>query len=236
MHGIAICWWPIHVEKFFAMGSGPMRALRGKEKVLVELELTDEADFAVGVLECDDIPSDEACQQIAAECRVSPSKLILCVAPTRSIAGVMQVVARSIETSLHKLFELGFDLRSIVSGHGTAPIAPPAIDFAEGIGRTNDSILYGGHVTLWVHADDEAVSTCVNQVPSGNSKDWGRPFLNIFRDYQYDFYKVDPGLFSPAVLSVHNLKTGRSWRFGSFRPDVLSESFKEQLESPPSMA
>lgn len=217
--------WPISVGKFFAMGSGPMRALRGKEKVLVELGLTEEADVAVGVLECDKIPSDEVCQWIAQECRIEPRNLTLCVAPTRSLAGGIQVVARSIETSLHKLFELNFDLTTIVSAHGSAPLSPPSVDFAKGIGRTNDAILYGGQVTLWVDSEDDLIEQCAAKVPSGGSKDWGRPFFDIFREYNFDFYKVDPGLFSPAVISIHNLRSGRTWRYGSFRSDVLNESF-----------
>ena len=217
--------WPVQVEKFFAMGSGPMRALRGREHVLDSLKLVEESSEAVGVLECDKLPTDLVCQKIAEECRVDCDKLTLCVAPTRSIAGTIQVVARSVETSLHKLFELGFDLREIISAHGSAPLSPPARDFAEGIGRTNDAILYGGRVTLWVDTEDSRIDAIGAKVPSGGSKDWGRPFAEIFRDYEFDFYKVDPGLFSPAEINFYNLRTGRVWRFGSLRADVLQKSF-----------
>ncbi len=217
--------WPVQVEKFFAMGSGPMRALRGREHVLDSLKLVDDSLEAVGVLECDKLPTEAVCQKIAEECRVTCEKVTLCVAPTRSIAGTIQVVARSIETSLHKLFELGFDLREVISGHGSAPLPPPARDFAEGIGRTNDAILYGGRVTLWVDTEDSRIDEIGSKVPSGGSKDWGRPFAEIFRDYQFDFYKVDPGLFSPAEITFNNLRTGRAWRFGKLRPDVLQKSF-----------
>jgi methenyltetrahydromethanopterin cyclohydrolase len=217
--------WPVQFDNFFAMGSGPMRSLRGREHVLEALKLTDDEAMAVGILECDKLPQEDVCRMIAEECRIEPEKLILCVAPTRSIAGTVQVVARSVETSLHKLFELGFDLNQIVSAHGTAPLAPPAPDFAEGIGRTNDSILYGGRVTLWVDADDAQLAEIGPKVPSGSSRDWGRPFAHIFRDYKYDFYQVDPGLFSPAEVSFHNLRSGKSYRFGSMRPDVLAMSF-----------
>lgn len=217
--------WPVQLDKFFAMGSGPMRARRGREHVLETLQVVDPSSAAVGVLECDAIPSDAVSQMIAEECRVNCTDLILCVAPTRSIAGTIQVVARSIETSLHKLFELGFDIREVISGHGSAPMPPPARDFAEGIGRTNDAILYGGRVTLWVDTDDSRIDELGPKVPSGASKDWGRPFAEIFRDYKFDFYKVDPGLFSPAEITMNNLRSGRAWRFGSLRPDVLEISF-----------
>ena len=139
------------------------------------------------------------------------------------------MVARSVETSMHKLFELGFDLNSIVSGYGTAPLPPPALDFVQGIGRTNDAILYGGHVTLWVNAEDDRIREIGPKVPSIASCDYGIPFAQTFKKYDYDFYKVDPGLFSPAMITIINLKSGRSFRYGSLRPEILSQSFGESF-------
>jgi methenyltetrahydromethanopterin cyclohydrolase len=217
--------WPVQADKFFAMGSGPMRTKRGRESILDVLKIHDESTEAVGVLECDQLPDDSVCRMVASECGVPCDELILCVAPTRSIAGTIQVVARSIETSLHKLFELGFDLRQVISGHGSAPLPPPARDFTEGIGRSNDAILYGGRVTLWVDEEDSRIDALGPKVPSGHSKDWGRPFADVFREYNHDFYKVDPGLFSPAEVTFNNLGTGRTRQFGSLRPDVVKKSF-----------
>ncbi len=154
---------------------------KGPRALLEKLHIKDPVDVAVGVLECDQLPNDDVCQVIADACSVQPAQLTLCVAPTRSIAGTVQVVARSIETSLHKLFELGFDLHQVHSAFGSAPLPPPARDFASGIGRTNDAILYGGHVTLWVDAEDSMIASLGPKVPSQSSKDWGRPFGQIFR-------------------------------------------------------
>ena len=221
--------WPVAKDKFFAMGSGPMRAKRGKEHVLKSLNMSDSSERAVGVLECDRLPDESICDLIASECAVDVRSVVLCVAPTRSIAGTIQVVARSVETSMHKLFELGFDLNSVVSGYGSAPLPPPAAEFVQGIGRTNDAILYGGHVTLWVHAEDDQIRELGPKVPSNASRDYGVPFAQTFKRYEYDFYKVDPGLFSPAMITIVNLKSGSSFRFGSFRPDVLAESFGELI-------
>lgn len=219
--------WKISHGNYFAMGSGPMRAKRGNELVLDRYDLKDISEQAVGVLESDTLPNEEVLELVAKECGVAPGEVVLCVAPTSSIAGVIQVVARSIETSLHKLFELGFDLRQIQSGFGSAPMPPVAKDFVQGIGRTNDAILYGGHVTLWVNAADEELTRLGPQVPSETSKDFGRPFAKTFKEYEYDFYKVDPGLFAPAVLTMVNLRSGKSYRFGRFSPGVLQESFGE---------
>ena len=94
-----------------------------------------------------------------------------------------------------------------------------------GIGRTNDAMLYGATVTLWVDADDDDIEKVAAQVPSNSSPDYGRPFADVFKDYEYDFYKVDPMLFSPAVVVIHNLRSGRTWRQGSLNTDVLRQSF-----------
>lgn len=217
--------WPVKFEKFFAMGSGPMRVLRGKEPMLKQLAACDSSNKAVGVLECDCLPDCPVARAIAVDCGISPENLYLAVAPTRSLAGCVQVVARSVETSLHKLFELGFPMGAVKHAYGIAPLPPTTPDFAVGIGRTNDAILYGGHVTVWVDADDSQVESIGAKLPSSASRDFGEPFADIFKNYGYDFYRVDPGLFSPAEVAIHNIKTGRAWHFGELREDLVSKSF-----------
>jgi len=217
--------WPVKVGDYFAMGSGPMRSKRGREHVLQSLNLTDTSTVAVGVLESDVLPTDEVAKAIAQECQVSPDHLQLLVAPTRSLAGVVQVVARSVETALHKLFELGFPLDAVKSAHGLAPLPPPAKDFVKGIGRTNDAILYGGLVTLYVDAEDEAIKEIGPRVPSQSSRDFGAPFAEIFKKYNFDFYQVDAGLFSPAEIVFSNLRSGHTYRYGAPRPDLIAKSF-----------
>ncbi len=217
--------WPVKHEKFFAMGSGPMRLRRGREELLRELSAVEPQPLAVGTLECDQLPTCEIARAMAEQCQVDASSLWLAVAPTRSIAGSIQVVARCVETSLHKLHELKFPISSITSAFGAAPLPPPTPNFAKGIGRTNDAILYAGHVTLWVNSEDELIESIGPKLPSQASRDYGSPFADIFKSYNYDFYQVDPGLFSPAEVVMINLKSGRSWRFGSLRPDLISASF-----------
>lgn len=219
--------WPVSVGEFFAMGSGPMRMARGREAVLEQLGLSETPDHVAGVLESAALPDTDVIRAIAADCGVAPNRLALMIAPSGSLAGTIQVVARSVETALHKLHELSFDVRTIFSAVGFAPLAPPAKpnDTIGGIGRTNDAILYGGRVTLWVDCEQAAVDAVAPSVPSSASKDHGRPFATIFRDYEYDFYKVDPHLFSPAVVQICNRRTGISRRFGSIETDILRASF-----------
>jgi methenyltetrahydromethanopterin cyclohydrolase len=216
--------WQISVGKYFAMGSGPMRAAAGKEELFQHIGHIEKPDVAVGVLEASQLPTPEVCDYIAKACGVVPENLTLCVARTASIAATVQIVARSVETALHKLHELSFDLGRVVSGFGTAPLPPVAADDLTGIGRTNDAILYGGEVTLWVRGDDDSLRAIGPLVPSSASPDHGVPFLEIFERYDRDFYRIDRHLFSPAVITLVNLDTGRSHRFGKPLPDVLRRS------------
>ncbi|MGH7127431.1 MAG: methenyltetrahydromethanopterin cyclohydrolase, partial [Planctomycetaceae bacterium] len=161
----------------------------------------------------------------AEKCGVAPQNVTLCVAPTASQAGNVQVVARSVETAMHKLYELGFDVWRVESGYGVAPLPPVAADDMTGIGRTNDAILYGGRVTLWVRGDDDSIAETGPQVPAAASDAYGKPFLEIFEEAGRDFYKIDPHLFSPAEIVFQNLDSGRVHRFGRTNHAVLVKSF-----------
>jgi methenyltetrahydromethanopterin cyclohydrolase len=217
--------WAIKEGKYFAMGSGPMRAAAGTEAIFDLIGHRESPDLVVGVLETRKPPTPEVVRKIASACRVEPAAVTLLAAPTASLAGGVQVVARSVETALHKLSELKFDLSRIVSAHGTAPLPPVAADDLSAIGRTNDAILYGARVILWVTGDDASLDAIGPQVPSSASRDHGDPFATIFARYNHDFYAVDPHLFSPAEVIFQNLETGRCHAFGRCEPGVLERSF-----------
>ncbi|HVS35265.1 MAG TPA: methenyltetrahydromethanopterin cyclohydrolase [Gemmataceae bacterium] len=217
--------WQIAVGKYFAMGSGPMRAAYGKEKLFDHIPGREQPNAAVGVLETRKPPTAEVVAYLAEKLQLPADRLTLLIAPTASIAGTVQVVARALETALHKLHELKFDLAQVVSGAGVAPLPPVAADDLVGIGRTNDAVLYGGRATLWVRAADEQLAAVGPQAPSSASRDHGVPFAEVFERYNHDFYKIDPLLFSPAEVVFHNLRTGRSHAFGRTEPSVLRRSF-----------
>lgn len=219
--------WQITTDSYFAMGSGPMRALSRVEELFDRLTIDEKGDTAVGVLETRQIPDEAICQKIANSCKVNPDKLTVAVARTSSQAGNFQIVARSVETALHKMLELGFDPSRIASGHGFAPLPPVAANDLSGIGRTNDAILYGASVTIWVRGSDDDLATFVRRIPSCSSADFGKPFAAIFERYDRDFYKIDPHLFSPARITLVNLDSGRSFQAGVLREDILQESFTE---------
>ncbi|MGQ0636018.1 MAG: methenyltetrahydromethanopterin cyclohydrolase [Planctomycetaceae bacterium] len=218
--------WQVSVGKYFAMGSGPMRAAAAREELFGKLGYKESAEFAVGVLEGRKIPAEGVFRWLAERTGVPVERTSLLIAPTASIAGNFQVVARVVETALHKLFELGFDVSRVRSACGVAPLSPVAKDDLAGIGRTNDAILYGGRVTLWVRGDDESLAEVGPKVPAMASEMYGEPFLTIFELAGRDFYKIDPHLFSPAEIVFQNLDTGRVQRFGKIAPEVLKRSFE----------
>jgi methenyltetrahydromethanopterin cyclohydrolase len=218
--------WSIQVKEFFGMGSGPMRARAGKEELFKELEFDDsDSDFVVGILETGDLPGSDVVNYVAETCKIDPGQVCLLAAPTSSFAGNLQVVARSLETAMHKLHVLGFDINRVAAGCGSAPLSPVAADDLTGIGRTNDAILYGGRVTLWIDGDDESVAEIGPKIPSSGSSMYGRPFLEVFHAAGGDFYKIDPLLFSPAEVLIHNIETGNVHHFGGLNANVLKASF-----------
>jgi methenyltetrahydromethanopterin cyclohydrolase len=217
--------WALKDGKYFAMGSGPMRAAAGSEAIYDVIGFRETADAVVGVLETRKPPPPAIVAKIASACRVQATAVTLLVAPTASLAGGVQIVARSVETALHKLAELKFDLSRVISAHGTAPLPPVAATDLAAIGRTNDAVLYGARVVLAVTGDDASLVAVGPQVPSSSSRDYGEPFAAIFARYNNDFYAVDPHLFSPAEVVFQNVETGKTHAFGGVNSEVLARSF-----------
>lgn len=215
--------WRISVDKYFAMGSGPARALALKPKKTYErIKYEDDCDYAVIALESSQLPDEKVMETIAEACHVQPANVIALVAPTASIVGSVQVSGRVVETAIFKLNELGYDTTKIVSATGTAPIAPVVKDDLKAMGCTNDSVIYYGSVFLTVRGFDEAL---FKQVPSSTSRDYGKPFYKTFKDSGYDFFKIDANVFAPAEITVNDLETGKTYHTGHLNGEVILESY-----------
>lgn len=212
-------------SKFFALGSGPGRALAAREEIFKEFGYKDEAESTVIVLEVDSFPPVEVAEKVADNCGIKPENLTFILTPTSSLAGVMQIAIRVLEVAMHKAHELHFPLEKIVDGYGSTPVAPPGGDFMTAMGRTNDAILFGGQVHLFVDATDEEAKDLAEKMPSNTSSDYGRPFADIFKSYEYDFFKIDGMLFSPGKVIVTSTKTGKSFTAGELNQELLNLSF-----------
>jgi methenyltetrahydromethanopterin cyclohydrolase len=224
--GSQFAGWRIKDGDSIAIGSGPVRALALKPKdIYEEIDYKDQSDKAVLTLESNKLPSDALIEKVTAASNILAENLIVVVAPTASIAGLTQVAGRIVEVGVHKLRTLGLSSKVIRYALGFAPIPPLGTDFEVAMARTNDAILYGGTVYCAVDFDDEtALQKIMEQAPSMASKDYGKPFLQIFREADRDFYKIDHGLFAPATLIINNAKTGRTFKAGQINTKVLAQS------------
>jgi len=224
--GSQFAGWQIKVEDYFAMGSGPARALALKPRELYEsIGYADEADVAVLVLETAKEPPESVVTYVSSQCRIPPDCLLLILVPTTTVAGSTQISGRVVEEGIHKLTKLGLDPKLVIRACGYAPIAPVHPNFVEAMGRTNDAIIYAGVTCYTVrHDDDDKLEELVNKAPSLASKSYGRPFIEIFKEANYDFYQIDPGLFAPAVLIVTNAKTGSIFKVGEVNVELFKRS------------
>jgi methenyltetrahydromethanopterin cyclohydrolase len=211
-------------DAFFALGSGPARALARSERLFEELSYVDRAERAVLVIESDRAPPAPVIAEVAKACGLGADRLTVIYAPTQSRAGSVQVVARVLEVALHKAHELRFPLARIVEGMGAAPLPPPP-DFVKAMGRTNDAIIFAGEVHLFVEGPANEAKALAEQMPSRASRDYGRPFAEIFKRVDGDFYAIDPMLFSPASVIVTALETGESFHAGAIDAHLLDASF-----------
>ena len=226
--------WQIKGEKYFAMGSGPARVLARKTKDLYEkMGFEQYSDVGVLVLESNKLPDAKVSAKIAESAGIDPADLRLAVAPTDSVAGLVQVSARVVETGIHKLFTSGFDINTIKSGWGRAPISPIVGDVTMCMGSSNDAIVYGGETYYTVdYSNVDELQQFLKRMPSEASRDYGKPFYKTFKDAGFDFFKVDHNVFAPAKVTVNDLKSRRTFIRGRLNPEVLAESFNLEIMKP----
>jgi len=224
--GSQFAGWQIKIGDYSAIGSGPARALALKpRKIYEKIGYRDKTDVAVIALETSKEPPEAVITYISEESKITPDNLSVILVPTTSMAGSIQVSGRIVETGVHKLMKLGLDPKVIMYAWGYAPIASLHPRFAQAMGRTNDAILYAGTAYYVVqYDDDEKLKEIVKKAPSIASKSYGRPFYEIFKNANYDFYKIDPNLFAPAVLIVNNAKTGSIFQAGQINVEVFKQS------------
>jgi len=220
--------WAINPEGFFAMGSGPLRnKARVEHELFAKLGYSEDAARGVLVLESRSLPTADVAAWVTEKAGIAAGAVTFAVAPTASLAGGVQIVARVLETGLHKMDALGFDVRRVVSAMGTAPLPPTARSDMRAIGRTNDCILYGGQALYTVRAEDDELAQLAARIPASASSDYGTPFYEIFKRYDNDFYKIDPMLFSPAEVWLTSATSGRTFHAGHLNPEVLRASLLE---------
>ncbi len=224
--GCQIAGWQVSSGAFSVIGSGPARtqgALK-TDSYVHYIDYRDHNDEVVLCLQMDSLPTDEVAASVAKACGTTPDKVYLPVASNTSITTSVQVSARSVEQTIHRLQEEGFPIDSILWAWGTAPIAPVADDKLKTMGRINDVLLYGGVSDFWVRTTDEACERVIGRIVSEAASSQAKPFADIFVEHNRDFYQIPHNIHSPARVHLHNLTTGHSFAAGNVNYDLLKET------------
>jgi len=220
--------WSVSVGDFFALGSGPARALAKKPaETYEEINYEDDADIAILTLEADVLPGEDVAEAIATDCNVDTEKVFLLVAPTSSLVGSIQIAGRVVENGTYKMLEaLHFDVTKVKYAAGIAPIAPIDPDGLKAMGKTNDAVLFGGRTYYYIDSEEgDDIKALAESLPSSAADGYGKPFFDVFKEADFDFYKIDKGMFAPAEVVINDLRTGELFKAGYVNVDLLKKSF-----------
>jgi len=220
--------WSVSVGDFFALGSGPARALAKKPaETYEEIGYEDDADIAILTLESDNLPGEDVAEAIANDCGVDIANVYLLVAPTSSLVGSIQIAGRVVENGTYKMLEaLDFDVTKVKYAAGIAPIAPIDPDGLKAMGKTNDAVLFGGRTYYYIESEEgDDIKSLAENLPSSAADGYGKPFFDVFKEAEFDFYKIDKGMFAPAEVVINDLRTGEIFRAGYVNMALLMKSF-----------
>ena len=188
--------WSVAVGDFFALGSGPARALSlNPAETYEEIGYKDDADLAILTLEADVIPGADVAQYVADECKVDVENVYLLVAPTSSLVGSIQISGRVVENGTYKMLEfLGFE--------------------------------FGGRTYYYLESEEgDDIEDLAKNVPSSAADGYGAPFYDTFKAAGFDFYQIDKGMFAPAEVVINDLTTGKVYKEGFVNAELLKKSF-----------
>ena len=78
-----------------------------------------------------------------------------------------------------------------------------------------------------IEAGDEEADDLAQRLPSAASEAFGTPFGELLAAADWNFYDIDPMLFSPAAVTLTSTESGRAHHGGGLAPDVLERSFSK---------
>ena len=221
--------WKISVNDYYAIGSGPAQAHKFKDDKIYEItNYKEESDIAVITLEADKLPDEEVAQYIADECGVDVANVTILVAPTSSLVGSIQIGGRAVENGVYKMYEvLNFDVTKITYAAGITPICPVDPDTLKAMGKTNDAIIFGGRTYYYIEPDEGgSLEELAINLPSSASERYGKSFIELFEEVNYDFYKMPKDVFAPAEVIVNDMVTGEMFHTGYIDLERLKKSFE----------
>jgi methenyltetrahydromethanopterin cyclohydrolase len=225
LFGAQLAGWRIKPEGYTADGSGPARALALKPKdVFKKIEYQDSSDVAVLLMESEEMPPDSAAYFIAERCKVEPKNVYMVMTTTTSLAGMVQISGRIVETGLFRLDQLGLDPKKVLHGIGYAPVMPVHTDGGVAMGRAEDALTYGGVTSFIVDEPEDSLKEIAENAPSSSCKDYGKTSYEIYKAVNFDFTLIDPALFAPAEITLTCAKTGATFSCGRVNTEIIKRS------------
>ena len=131
------------------------------------------------------------------------------------------------ENGTYKMLEaLHFDVNKVKHAAGIAPIAPVDPDGLKAMGKTNDAVLFGGRTYYYIESETkDDLKSLAENLPSSAADGYGKPFYDVFKEANFDFFKIDKGMFAPAEVVINDLTTGELFRAGYVNVELLKKSF-----------
>lgn len=229
--GCNISGWELRPGKYAPVLAGPGRTVARKKGDWLEVysDYSDKYHKAVLTVEKGTPMGEDEVQDLIDAVGIEPQDLYIILAASGSTVCSVEVAARILEQTLHRLREEGFNLDNIVEAHGFAVIPPVAKDDLIAMGRLNDVLMYGGQSTYTVNCEDSEIEAIINKITCDKSPVYGTMFKEIYEKHGCDFYQVPLETYSPAKVVIINQKTGRVFKAGQFNLEVLAKSFNATI-------
>lgn len=209
--------------------SGPIRAIVRKDFFSEPFDYQDDWHEAVAVLQDNRLPDVRLTDYLAREAKVKPENLYVLVAATGSLVGFINVISRTLETSIWRLHTQGLDVSRIISAWGSAPLPPPTRDELKAMIRVNTYTYYGGCAGYILDEEDQKITTVLDQLTLSpkTTHQYGIPFGQLLREAGGDIFNMREFCHSVAKINLLNIQSGNAYQYGEIDDRMLWECLSE---------
>ena len=220
--------WPLpelKTDNIVPLISGPIRTIVKEDKFAKAFPYEDRSDEVAAALQGGLLPDVRLTDYLASKSGVTPDKVYVLSAATGSLAGMVNVVARTLETSLWRLHELGFNPEKVISAWGKAPIPPIAKDEYTSMIRSNTYVYYGGSVGLTVDCDDREITDILTRITLSpeTTEQYGIPFGKLLAEANGNIFEMTKFVHSVTKVIFYNVRSGNIFTYGNIDFEVLKK-------------
>ncbi|MEW6623995.1 MAG: methenyltetrahydromethanopterin cyclohydrolase [Bacillota bacterium] len=205
--------------------SGPVRTVAREDSFAKEFAYQDSNHEVVVALQDNRMPEESLINYIAKTCKVNSQNIYVLVAPTGSIVGCVNVVARTLETSLWRLHHLGMDVNKIAAAWGRAPLPPITKDEYTAMIRTNTYTYYGGTAGFIVECEDNEIEKILHDIPLSpqTTQHYGVSFGELLKEANGNIFEIKDFVHNVTKVIFYNVRTGRTFRIGKIDFEMLKK-------------